>query len=82
MKQVADQLTEDETHAVAAYFATQSLVADKSRQNAPPKNAPAPQANTSNDTLPRHGEVKSGGEPGAKGYFQPPAYGGYPKGPL
>lgn len=87
MKQVADLLTEDETRSVAAYFASQPLVADKMPvTDKPPatgqETTSAGQRSAPVPPPPHHGEIVPGSEPGTQGYFQSPPHGEYPDGPL
>lgn len=91
MKAVADKLTDAEVKSVAAYLAALPLTP----ANAPAKQPVAGQAPASSADKPaaagkrksavvpaHHGEVEPGREPGAEGYFQPPARAAYPDGKM
>ena len=91
MKAVADKLTDAEAESVAAYLAALPLTP----ANAPAKQQAAVQAPASSADKPapagqgksavvpaHHGEVEPGREPGAEGYFKPPARGAYPDGKM
>jgi thiosulfate dehydrogenase len=90
MKAVADQLTDAEASSVAAYLAALPLAADHPPDKQPLTVQPASRSadepaagNGKTAVLPaHHGEVESGREPGAEGYFQPPARGAYPQGKM
>ena len=81
MKHVATLLTEDESRSVAAYFASQPIVANKV-STANPRLAKVVKQSAALPALPYHGEVAPGREVGAEGYFQSPPHGAYPAGPL
>ena len=91
MKAVADKLTDAEARSVTAYLAALPLTpANASAKQeaggqAPARSAdkPAVAGKTKSAVVPaHHGEVEPGREPGAEGYFQPPARGAYPDGKM
>ncbi len=90
MKAVVDQLTDAEARSVAAYLAALPL----KTENPPAQQQGAVQPATGSGDEPaagkakravlpaHHGEAEPGREPGAEGYFQPPARGAYPEGKM
>lgn len=85
MAQVAARLTDQEVASLGAYYAAQPVgkAAEKARVPVPAQTVGlAGETKKPSGELAHHGDVAPGREPDGAGYFQPPAHGAYPEGPM